>query len=85
MIFAGIPQQEVRHDVSQADESKVKILYTNYRGEKGYRVIVPQSIYFGATEWHPEKQWLLRAFDVQKNDFRDFALKDIAEWQPQGK
>lgn len=70
-------------DISQ-QEAQVKILYTNYRGEKGYRIIIPQSIYFGSTEWHPEKQWLLRAIDVQKQNSRDFAVKDIAEWLPQG-
>ncbi len=44
----------------------MRILYTNYRGETGYRDIVPQEIWFGATQWHPEEQWLLDAHDVEK-------------------
>lgn len=63
-------------------EKAVQVDYTNWRGEKGTRTIVPESIYFGSTEWHPEKQWLLRAYDVEKQAYRDFALKDIASWIP---
>lgn len=53
------------------------ITYTNYRGETAQRTIIPKSIWFGSTEWHPEPQWLLRATDVEKNAERDFALKDF--------
>lgn len=83
MVFADIPQQEIRQIATpQNDTKQVKILYTNYRGEKAYRIVIPDSIYFGSTQWHPGEQWLLRAFDVQKNEWRDFAVKDIAEWHP---
>lgn len=68
--------------VVDAIESKkvVKILYTNWRGETGWREIAPESIRFGSTEWHPEEQWLLRAFDTEKKAYREFALKDIQKW-----
>ena len=36
------------------------ITYTNYRGETAQRMILPKSIWFGSTEWHPEPQWFLR-------------------------
>lgn len=62
----------------------VRILYTNYRGETEYREIVPEKIWFGATEWHPENQWLLDAHDVSKNALRNFAMKDIQEWAIEG-
>lgn len=58
----------------------VKILYTNYRGEKGYREILPEKIWFGSTQWHKEEQWLLDALDVKKGELRNFAMKDIQEW-----
>ncbi len=58
----------------------VRILYTNYRGETGYRNIVPEKIWFGATEWHKEEQWLLDAHDIEKEALRNFAMKDIQEW-----
>lgn len=62
------------------NQQQVRIHYTNYRNETGYRIIVPQKIWFGSTEWHPESQWLLDAIDVEKNALRNFAMKDIHEW-----
>lgn len=58
----------------------VRILYTNYKDETAYRNIVPERIWFGATRWHPEAQWLLDAFDIEKDALRNFAMKDIREW-----
>jgi len=55
----------------------VELTYTNWRGETAVRKIRPLHIWFGATDWHPEAQWLLRAFDVEKQAERDFALKDF--------
>ncbi len=66
---------------SRAHEN-VHILYTNYRGETAHRTIRPGKLYFGSTEWHPEEQWLLAAYDVGKQASRDFAMKDILEWRP---
>lgn len=62
------------------DNQKVKILYTNWKGVTSYRNIVPKSVEFKSTEWHPEEQWILNAFDVDKQADRAFALKDIKEW-----
>lgn len=59
----------------------VTILYTNYRGETAYRKIIPISIEYKSTDWHPEEQWLLNAFDTEKNADRSFAIKDIKEWK----
>lgn len=64
----------------EKDKKIVKILYTNWKGVTSYRNIIPESIEFKATEWHPEVQWILNAFDVEKNAIRGFALKDIKEW-----
>lgn len=62
------------------EERTVRILYTNYRGETSLRQIVPERIHFASTEWHPEPQWLLDAFDVDKKATRSFAMKDIRAW-----
>jgi len=62
------------------DKQAVKILYKNYKGEITYRTIIPKSIKFMATEWHPEEQWILTAFDLDKNADRGFAIIDIKEW-----
>jgi predicted DNA-binding transcriptional regulator YafY len=62
------------------ENQKVKILYTNWKGVTSYRNIVPKFIEFKSTEWHPEEQWILNAFDVDKQADRAFALKDVKEW-----
>ena len=54
-----------------------KIIYTNWKGEKRERVIEPRHIYFGSTEYHKEPQFLIEALDVEKNEVRHFALKDM--------
>lgn len=58
----------------------VRIDYTNYRGERGVRTIVPKRIEFGSNEFHTEPQWLLVAWDVDKCAERTFAMKDIHQF-----
>lgn len=55
--------------------------YKNWRGEQGYRTVkgVPL-IWYGNTEYHKEDQWFLKAYDVEKDAIRDFALADIVEF-----
>lgn len=62
----------------------VSIVYTNWKGETRVRKIVPESVWFGKTEWHAEDQWLLKALDVEKNAMRDFAMRDIRSWFVEG-
>ena len=63
------------------EKKQVKILYTNWKGTTSYRNIVPLSIEFKSTEWHREEQWILNAYDVDKEAERGFAIKDIKEWK----
>lgn len=51
--------------------------YTNWRGETARRTIIPIRMWWGATEWHPEEQWILTAWDVEKDAARDFAWQDM--------
>lgn len=62
-------------------EQTVQIVYTNWKGETAERTIKPIELWYGATEYHPEAQWLLRAIDIEKDDERNFAMKDILEWK----
>lgn len=55
----------------------INIVYKNWRHETAKRKIRPKKIWFGSTKWHPDKQWFLRAVDIEKNAERDFALRDI--------
>lgn len=60
----------------QAWGHPIKMVYRNWKGEVGERTIIPRRVWFGSTEWHPEMCWLLTAYDVDKDDMRDFALED---------
>jgi len=53
--------------------------YTNWRGEVSTRSIIPHSVWYGTTQWHPDPQWFLRGFDTDKQAVRDFALADFGE------
>ena len=62
----------------------VHFTYTNHRGETARRCVKIVSIYHGSTEWHPEPQWLLRAWDLDKEANRDFALSGIHPEKEEG-
>lgn len=51
--------------------------YTNHRGKNSRRRVIPERVLFNQTWWHPEPQWLLDAWDVDKNARCTFAMKDI--------
>lgn len=59
----------------------VQFVYTNHRGETEVRHIVPIRIRFAASEWHPQEQWLMDAFDLDRDAERSFALSDAREWE----
>jgi hypothetical protein len=58
----------------------VWIDYTNWRGQRSRRRIMPIRIEFGSTEYHPEPQWFVVAIDIEKTDERKFSMKDIHSW-----
>lgn len=62
-----------------ADKS-VSFVYKNWKGETSLRTVIPISLWYGSTEFHPESQWLLRAWDCVKKAERDFAMADISGW-----
>lgn len=62
------------------DAQVVEIDYTNWKDERRAREIMPISIRFGSTEWHPDEQWLLLARDVERNEDREFAMDAIHSW-----
>lgn len=64
-----------------ASQKNLKFKYINWRGEYTKRTVMPIEIWFGNTGWHPENQWFLKALDLEKNEERDFALKDIASFE----
>ena len=54
--------------------------YTNHRGERRKRHILPRGIYFGVSPHHPGEQWILIAIDVDRNELRDFAMCKVHSW-----
>jgi hypothetical protein len=58
---------------------EVRFVYKNWRGESASRRAHAVNVWFGSTEWHPERQWFLRAIDIEKNEFRDFAMRDMED------
>ena len=61
--------------------AEVTFTYKNHRGETSIRLVRPIMIAFGATEFHPDPQWLLHGWDLNKEAERTFAMKDIKDWE----
>ena len=62
-------------------KTAITILYTNWKGETAYRRIIPKGLRFASSEFHPEAQWLLDAYDLDKQADRAFAMRDVKEWK----
>lgn len=77
-MIEGMPGPSEPSAPSKRDEPVATLAYTNYRGETSTRRIIPKSVRYGSTPWHPEPQWLLLAWDDDKQADREFALKDFA-------
>lgn len=63
-------------------KTEVTFTYKNHKGVTGIRLVRPIMIAFGANEFHPEPQWLLHGWDLNKQAERTFAIKDIKDWGP---
>ena len=64
-----------------SEDEVVTFTYKNYKGENRTRKVVPHQLDFCVTQWHKEKQWFLVAWDIEKEEFRKFAIKDITDWR----
>lgn len=66
------------------DAAKTVVIdYTNHAGKRQIRTIIPHeedNLVFGSSEWHPEPQWLLNAFDIGKAADRTFAVSSLHRW-----
>lgn len=58
--------------------------YRNWRGEVAERRITPERVMFGGTRYHPKAQWLLVAFDHDKQANRVFALSGFIDLEGGG-
>ena len=60
---------------------KIQFEYVNWKGESGTRRIEVGELYYGSTEYHPEFQWLLEGYDLDKKANRIFAMRDMSSIQ----
>lgn len=62
-------------------------VYRNWRGEVRkvhVDLTQPYRIWIGSTEHHTKPQWLLTAFDTERQDVRTYALSDVLSWHIEG-
>lgn len=52
--------------------------YVNWRGVSGHRKAEVMSTFYGSTEHHPEEQWLLKGYDMNKDAVRIFGMRDMS-------
>jgi len=57
--------------------TKIRFDYVNHKGESETREVIFRGLDYGANEWYPEPQWLLRAHDPSRGAARSFALERI--------
>ena len=63
------------------DRRAVSIDYTNHRGERGIRTIIPTGrMLEGPTEWHPDAPYVIEAWDAGKDVIRTFDPAKIHRW-----
>ena len=59
----------------------VIIDYTNWRGERRERRVIPQYSIYGSNQWHPGNQWLWVMWDLEENKEKCFAASGIHSWR----
>ena len=67
---------EINQGEAQPNQT-IEFDYTNYRGEQSHRKARILAVRWGTSDWHPEAQWLLMCWDLAKDEFREFAMKDM--------
>jgi len=74
--------KEVKEKINgkELERVMVKVEYKNWKGETGIRFIIPLNIFYGNTEYHKEEQWLMKVWDLDKKDYRTYALRDVLKW-----
>ena len=61
--------------------AKVEIDYTNWRGERRKRILLPMTLMWGVSQYHKGDQWLLLAMDCEDGRTKEFAMNQVHEWK----
>lgn len=64
------------------EDNIISFLYKNYKGKVSVRHVLANSIayVYQTTMWHGEEQWLMNAYDIDRKDYRLFAVEDIIKF-----
>lgn len=60
------------------DRDVIEFDYVNWKGVNGHRKVKVLSFGYSSNAYHPEPQWLLEGYDMDKKEFRMFAMKDMS-------
>ena len=56
------------------DHPQLRFAYVNHKGECAMRNVRPIRLLHGTTPYYKEPQWLLEAFDLDRQEIRRFAV-----------
>jgi len=56
---------------------EITFRYRNHKGISSARRVIPIKIEYKTSQWHKGQQWILQAYCIERNETRDFAMKDI--------
>jgi hypothetical protein len=56
---------------------QIMVDYTNWRGERRVRDILPLRIFFGSNQWHKEPQWLMEVVEPDDSETKTLAFAGI--------
>src|SRR5580765_4019491 len=57
----------------------IRFNYTNYKLETEWRRAKIKHFWFGSSTYHTGEQWFCHAFCLDRNDYRNFAMRDMRE------
>ena len=67
--------------IKQLLDVAITCRYTNWRGVKAVRNIVPMHIKYDYSKYHSknihDKVWIMVCYDLEKQSVRDYSLKDM--------
>lgn len=57
----------------------IRFNYTNYQMETEWRTATVMEFWYGASTYHQGEQWFCQARDHDRQEMRNFALRDMRE------
>lgn len=51
--------------------------YVNWKGASSHRRVIINKVLYGNNRYHPQPQWLMEAQDIDRNEVREFAMRDM--------